>query len=68
MDFVGTDNQGLSGLESSYDNVLTGRSGKIITAKDLNNSEISDDYTTYIAAEDGSDVYLTIDANIQTIV
>ena len=66
--FCGTDNQGLAGLEVSYDNILTGRSGKIITAKDLNNSEISDDYTTYIEAEDGSDVYLTIDANIQTIV
>lgn len=66
--FCGKDNQGLSGLESSYDNILTGRSGKIITATDLNNSEISDDYTTYVKEEDGSDVYLTIDANIQTIV
>ena len=36
--FCGTDNQGLSGIESSYDNILTGRSGKIITSKDLNNS------------------------------
>ena len=68
MDFVGTDNQGLAGIESSYDNILTGRSGKIITSKDLNNSEISDNYTTYVEKEDGSDVYLTIDANIQTIV
>ncbi len=66
--FCGTDNQGLSGIESSYDNILTGRSGKIITSKDLNNSEISDNYTTYVEKEDGSDVYLTIDANIQTIV
>ncbi len=66
--FCGTDNQGLSGIESSYDNILTGRSGKIITTKDLNNSEISDNHNTYIEAEDGSDVYLTIDVNIQTIV
>lgn len=66
--FCGTDNQGLSGIESSYDNILTGRSGKIITSKDLNNSEISDNYTTYVEKEDGSDIYLTIDANIQTIV
>lgn len=66
--FCGTDNQGLSGIEASFDNILTGRSGKIITTTDINNSEISDDYSTYVAAEDGSDVYLTIDVNIQSIV
>ena len=66
--FCGTDNQGLAGLEASYDNILTGRSGKIITTTDLNNSEISDNHTTYVEAEDGSDVYLTIDVNIQTII
>ena len=66
--FCGTDNQGLAGIEASYDNILTGRSGKIITAKDLNNSEISDNYNTYVEKEDGSDIYLTIDANIQSIV
>lgn len=66
--FCGTDNQGLAGIEASFDNILTGRSGKIITTTDLNNSEISDDHSTYVAAEDGSDVYLTIDVNVQTIV
>ena len=66
--FCGTDNQGLAGLESSYDNILTGRSGKIITTTDIHNSEISDDHTTYVEAEDGSDVYLTIDVNIQTVI
>lgn len=66
--FCGTDNQGLAGLESSYDNILTGRSGKIITTTDLNHSEISDNHTTYVEAQNGSDVYLTIDVNIQTIV
>lgn len=66
--FCGTDNQGLAGIEASYDNILTGRSGKIVTTTDLNNSEISDDYATYVEVENGSDVYLTIDVNIQTIV
>lgn len=66
--FCGTDNQGLAGIESSYDNILTGRSGKIVTTIDLNNSEISDDHTTYVEVENGSDVYLTIDVNIQSIV
>lgn len=66
--FCGTDNQGLSGIESSYDNILTGRSGKIITTTDLNNSEISDNHKTYVKAEDGRDVYLTIDVTIQNVV
>lgn len=66
--FCGTDNQGLAGIESSYDNILTGRSGKIVTTIDLNNSEISDDHTTYVEVENGSDVYLTIDVNIQAVV
>lgn len=66
--FCGTDNQGLSGIELSYDNILTGRSGKLVTTIDLKNSEISDNYTTYVEAEDGRDIYLTIDVNIQNVV
>ena len=66
--FCGTDNQGLAGIESSYDNILVGRSGKVVTTIDLNNSEISDNYATYVEAENGSDVYLTIDINVQAIV
>lgn len=66
--FCGTDNQGLAGIEASFDDILTGRSGKIITTTDLNNSEISDNHSTYIDAIDGSDVYLTIDVNIQSVV
>ena len=66
--FCGTDNQGLAGIESSYDNILTGRSGKIISTTDLNHSEISNKRATYVEAEDGSDVYLTIDINLQTTI
>ena len=66
--FCGTDNNGLAGLELSYDNILSGRSGKIITTTDLHNSEISDNYATYVEVENGSDVYLTIDVNIQSVV
>ena len=65
--FFGTD-KGLAGIELSYDNILTGRSGKIVTTTDLNSSEISDDYSTYVEVENGSDVYLTLDINIQSVV
>lgn len=66
--FCGTDSQGLAGIESSYENILTGRSGKLVTTIDLHNSEISDNYATYVEAQNGSDVYLTLDVNIQAIV
>jgi len=65
--YLGTDT-GLAGIEMSYDNILTGRSGKIVTITDLNNSEISDNYNTYVEVENGNDVYLTLDINIQSIV
>ena len=67
MDSYGTD-QGLAGIELSYDNILTGRSGKIVTITDLHSSEISDNHNTYVEVENGNDVYLTLDVNIQSTV
>ena len=66
--FCGDDNQGLSGIEYSWDTTLTGTSGKIVASKDARKSEIPNTEETYIAAENGSDLTLTIDLNIQTIV
>lgn len=64
--FTGTDNQGLSGLESSLESLLAGTSGKIVTTTDSVNSEIPNGEHSYIAAEDGNDVTLTIDMKIQS--
>ncbi len=66
--FVGTDNQGLAGIESSWDSFLSGTSGKSVSLKDASQSEIANSNQTYIAAENGYDITLTIDANIQSIV
>ena len=66
--FVGTDNQGLYGIESSWNSFLSGTSGKSVSLKDASQSEIANSNQTYIAAENGYDVTLTIDANIQSIV
>ena len=66
--FVGTDNQGLSGIESSWDSFLRGTAGKSVSLKDAYQSEIANSNQTYIAAENGYDVTLTIDSNIQSIV
>ena len=66
--FVGTDNQGLSGIESSWDSFLSGTSGKSVSLKDASQSEIANSQQSYIAAENGYDLTLTIDYYIQSIV
>ena len=66
--FCGTDNDGLEGLEKAWDDVLTGTPGKVTTAQDAIQEFIPDNNQTYIPAENGSDITLTIDANIQSIV
>ena len=66
--FCGSDNQGLSGIEYQWDSVLTGTPGKIVSSKGSDQQEIPDSEETYISAENGSDLTLTIDLNIQSIV
>lgn len=65
--FTGTDSQGLYGIEAKWDSTLTGVAGKIVTTADVNSDEISSDASQYIEVENGSDLYLTIDVNIQSI-
>ena len=66
--FCGTNNQGLDGIELSYDDELKGTNGKLTTAISVTQTAIPDQNEKYIAPENGSNIYLTIDSNIQTIV
>ena len=66
--FVGTDNQGLYGIEKSWDSFLSGTAGKSVSLKDASKSEIANSQESYIAAENGYDLTLTIDSNIQGFV
>lgn len=65
--FCGTDNIGQNGLEQRWNSVLTGTIGKIVTVTDVHDQAISDENEQYIATENGSNIYLTIDAAIQNI-
>lgn len=65
LGFTGDDNQGLSGIESYYDEELTGTNGRIITVKDANQNELPTDYETSIDAIDGNSLTLTINQTIQ---
>lgn len=66
--FCGSDNQGLSGIEAKWESALTGTPGKIVSSKGSDQKEIPNAEETYISAENGRDLTLTLDLNIQTIV
>lgn len=66
--FCGSDNNGLAGIEYYWDNTLAGTSGKITTSIDSLQNSIPDANEVYIAAQDGYDITLSIDVNIQSIV
>ena len=68
LGFVGTDNQGLAGVEAYYDEELAGNPGKIVASFDGGGRETPFTQEQYVAAEDGKDIVLTIDATIQSIV
>lgn len=65
--FTGSDGTGLEGVEFQYDEFLTGTPGRVITAKNANGTEMPFEYEQKIDAQDGSNVVLTIDENIQHI-
>ena len=64
----GTDNQGLSGIEYSYDSILKGNSGQIVTSTDAAKGEIPNSVESFVEAEDGYNLTLTLDVKIQSIV
>ena len=67
LGFVGIDNQGLSGIELQYDDYLTGEYGAIKYFSDAkgNKLELSQ---VYEAPQNGVNITLTIDQNIQASV
>lgn len=66
--FTGTDGNGLFGLENSLDSILAGTVGKVVSVTDSVNGEIPNQQQSYVEEKDGSNVYLTIDYYVQSIV
>ena len=66
--FCGSDNNGLAGLEYYWDDTLTGTPGRVTTSIDATQESIPDNDEKYIDPENGSNITLSIDANIQSIV
>lgn len=67
LGFVGTDNQGLAGLESYYDEQLRGTAGRVIAAKNATGADMPFTYEKVIDAVSGYSLKLTIDKYIQYV-
>ncbi len=65
--FCGSDNQGLDGIESKYEDILKGTQGRIIKVTDAKGGEIGKEGENYISAIDGKDIVVSIDMTIQAI-
>lgn len=65
--FTGSDDQGLEGVEFKYDDYLTGTPGRIITARNANQTDMPFQYEQNVAAKDGNNITLTIDETVQSI-
>lgn len=66
LGFVGSDNQGLYGLEYYYDKILSGTDGYYAYAKDANGIELKNEYSDYVPAENGYSLVTTIDSYLQS--
>ncbi len=66
--FCGADNQGLDGIEVTYDDVLKGEKGKIAKIADGKGGGLLDEGEEYVPAVDGKSIVLSINMNAQSIV
>lgn len=66
--FTSSDNVGTTGLEKYYDKYLSGTNGELLYETDLVGIDLKGSVATYLPAENGYNVELTIDSGIQTLV
>ncbi len=67
LGFTGIDNQGLTGVELTYDNLLKGIPGSVSQLVDAAGRQMPDSSEEYSKPKDGLNLQLTIDKQIQSI-
>ena len=67
LGFVNAENTGAYGIEARYDDTLSGQSGRVITGRTGKGTEMFSHYENYIDARNGTNLNLTLDANIQSM-
>ncbi len=65
--FTGYDNNGIQGIELTFDSYLMGRAGSVLSAKTASGSTTAYQYEEDYDAQKGDDVVLTVDETIQAI-
>lgn len=65
LGFVNSENEGAVGLEVKYDSDLSGDAGMTVSAKNNKGQPMLFQYEQYFDAENGSDLVLTLDINVQ---
>jgi cell division protein FtsI (penicillin-binding protein 3) len=63
-----TDNIGVSGLEMYYEDILSGIDGSSIYLRDARGREVTAWEHTIVQPQDGADIHLTLDVDLQQIV
>ena len=63
--FVNADNVGGVGLEAKYNGYMEGTSGFTVTAKNAAGEDLLYQYEQYYDAENGANLHLTLDVNVQ---
>ncbi|MDR1674138.1 MAG: peptidoglycan glycosyltransferase, partial [Oscillospiraceae bacterium] len=63
--FTNIDGIGQEGLEKYYDDYLTGTNGRVISAKDAHGDEMPYRYQRTYEAQQGNNLYLTLDTTLQ---
>ncbi len=63
--FTNSDGDGLYGIEAYYDEILAGKDGYYVTARDSYGNEMPYEYESYIPAQNGGNVITTIDSYLQ---
>lgn len=66
--FCGSDNQGLDGVEVTFDKILKGEKGKIAKIADGTGGGLLEEGEEYTPAADGKDIVLSINMSAQAIV
>ncbi|WP_153124230.1 stage V sporulation protein D [Peribacillus tepidiphilus] len=67
LGFTGIDNQGLMGIELSYEEQLKGKKGYVQFYSDAKGQRMKSMADDYVPPKDGANLKLTIDSRIQTI-
>ncbi len=68
MGFAGVDSQGLEGIELGYNEFIRGEPGFVLISKDALGRPISAENLQFRHSEEGCEVVMTLDMNIQYIV